>query len=52
MFVLAQLSSGGASYGLPVGGHAARILADFLLNRVDWLLLSKQVAFADSSTTT
>lgn len=44
MLLLGQLSSG-ASYGLPVGGHAARILADFLLNRVDRLLLAQKIVF-------
>lgn len=37
--------SGGTSYGLPVGGNAARICADLLLNRVDRLLLSQRVKF-------
>ncbi|MBZ5621446.1 MAG: RNA-directed DNA polymerase [Acidobacteriia bacterium] len=33
------------SYGLPVGGPAARLLSELLLNRVDHLLLSKRFAF-------
>ncbi|MDQ3564503.1 MAG: RNA-directed DNA polymerase [Pseudomonadota bacterium] len=44
MEILERLSSG-TSYGLPVGGHAARILADLLLNRVDRLLLAQQIRF-------
>lgn len=35
----------GPSYGLPVGGPAARILSETLLNRVDKLLLSEQIKF-------
>lgn len=37
--------SGETSYGLPVGGNAARILAELLLNRVDRLLLSYRIEF-------
>jgi hypothetical protein len=37
--------SEGPSYGLPVGGPAARILSETLLNRVDRLLLSEQIKF-------
>lgn len=33
------------SYGLPVGGPAARLLSELLLNRVDKLLLSKRITF-------
>jgi hypothetical protein len=35
------LFSGGTSYGLPVGGPAARILAEAVLNNVDHLLASE-----------
>ena len=35
----------GVSFGLPVGGPAARILCELALNRVDRLLLSESVAF-------
>jgi hypothetical protein len=37
--------SGGTSYGLPVGGNAARLLAEILLNRTDRLLRSARIAF-------
>lgn len=37
---LLSLFSGGTSYGLPVGGPAARILAEAVLNNVDHLLLA------------
>ena len=37
--ILTQLS-GGKSYGLPVGGPAARILAELLLDRVDHLIFA------------
>ena len=37
--------SRGASYGLPVGGPAARLLSELLLNRVDKLLLSRDCPF-------
>lgn len=33
------------SYGLPVGGNAARLLAELLLNRADRLLLAQGVRF-------
>jgi Mor family transcriptional regulator len=42
---LLQRLSGGTSYGLPVGGHAARLLAEVLLNRTDRLLRSAHVDF-------
>jgi predicted RNA-binding protein YlxR (DUF448 family) len=42
--ILADLSRG-ASYGLPVGGPAARLLSELLLNRVDRLLLSRGCPF-------
>lgn len=38
MAILGKLSNG-TSYGIPVGGPAARILSELLLNRVDRLLL-------------
>ncbi|MET7969016.1 RNA-directed DNA polymerase [Micromonospora sp. NPDC005305] len=37
--------SGGVSYGLPVGGQAARIFSELLLNRVDRLLVSRGIKF-------
>lgn len=40
MTILGKLSNG-TSYGLPVGGPAARILAELLLNRVDHLIISE-----------
>ncbi|WIM97634.1 RNA-directed DNA polymerase [Actinoplanes oblitus] len=36
--------SGGTSYGLPVGGNAARLLSELVLNRVDRLLLAESEA--------
>ena len=45
MAILKGLSQG-MSYGLPVGGNAARLLAELLLNRTDHLLLSRGVNFA------
>jgi len=44
MAVLKALS-GGTSYGLPVGGNAARFLAELLLNRTDKLLVASGVDF-------
>lgn len=44
MHLLKTLSSG-TSYGLPVGGHASRLLADLLLNRTDKLLLTTPISF-------
>jgi hypothetical protein len=38
LFILAKLTPGEVSFGLPVGGHAARVLAEILLNRTDRLL--------------
>jgi hypothetical protein len=38
--ILTRLS-GGTSYGLPVGGNAARLLSELVLNRVDKLLLAE-----------
>lgn len=43
-YILNGLSKG-VSYGLPVGGPAARLLSELLLNRVDRLLLSQKVQF-------
>jgi hypothetical protein len=40
MAILTRLS-GGTSYGLPVGGPAARILSELVLNRVDHLIVSQ-----------
>jgi hypothetical protein len=37
--------SGTASYGLPVGGPAARLLSELLLNRTDRLLVADGIAF-------
>jgi hypothetical protein len=45
MRILSQLSTGGKSYGLPVGGNASRMLAEILLNRSDRLLISKGIRF-------
>ncbi len=42
--ILSELSRG-ASYGLPVGGPAARLLSELLLNRVDRLLITRNIAF-------
>jgi hypothetical protein len=44
MALLKQMSKG-VSYGLPVGGPAARLLSELLLNRVDRLLLTHGVTF-------
>ncbi len=35
----------GPSYGLPVGGPAARLLSELLLNRVDRLLITEKIKF-------
>lgn len=43
--LLSKLSVGGVSYGLPIGGNAARLLAELLLNRTDRLLTSRNIAF-------
>jgi hypothetical protein len=37
--------SGPASYGLPIGGNAARLLAEIVLNAADRLLMAKRVDF-------
>jgi hypothetical protein len=44
MAILEKLS-GGASHGLPIGGNAARLLAELLLDRTDRLLVSRNVHF-------
>lgn len=44
MKLLAQFSDG-VSYGLPVGGPAARLLSELLLNRVDRLLITNGIDF-------
>ena len=43
--ILSNLSIGGVSYGLPIGGSAARLLAEIVLNRTDRLLTTKRVPF-------
>lgn len=45
MNILKRLDAGGVSYGLPIGGNAARMLAEALLDRTDRLLLSRGVDF-------
>jgi hypothetical protein len=45
MALLKTLSRAGESYGLPVGGPAARLLAEVLLNSVDRLLVTEDVRF-------
>lgn len=42
--VLTKISKG-VSYGLPVGGPAARLLSELLLNRTDRLMLSEGIDF-------
>ena len=37
--------AGGVSYGLPIGGHAARMLAELLLNRTDRLMSASGIQF-------
>ncbi len=44
MVLLLKLSED-TSYGLPIGGNAARLLAELLLNRVDRLLLAASIKF-------
>ena len=34
------------SYGLPIGGPAARILSELVLNQIDWLLNNQGIKFA------
>ena len=43
--ILSKLSIGGVSYGLPVGGSAARLLCEIVLNRTDRLLKTKGIKF-------
>lgn len=45
MEILKKLSIGGVSYGLPIGGNAARLLAELVLNRTDRLLATEDVPF-------
>lgn len=45
MLLLKKITKHNVSYGLPVGGPAARILAELLLNRVDHLLRLKGIEF-------
>ncbi|MEH6491782.1 RNA-directed DNA polymerase [Halopseudomonas sp.] len=44
MYILMAISDN-VSYGLPVGGPAARILSELLLNRVDRLLMNESIPF-------
>lgn len=44
MKILTEIS-GNASYGLPIGGNASRILAEALLNSFDQLLALKKIEF-------
>lgn len=44
MKILTAISDG-ASYGLPVGGQASRILSEILLNRIDRLLTLEQITY-------
>jgi len=37
--------SKGVSYGLPIGGPAARLLSELLLNRIDRLLVTQNITF-------
>ena len=43
--LLNKLSISGVSYGLPIGGNAARLLAELILNRTDRLLKTKGIKF-------
>jgi hypothetical protein len=45
LLILAKLVPGEVSFGLPIGGHAARILAEILLNRTDRLLRTDGIEF-------
>lgn len=45
IMTILQSISDNVSYGLPVGGAAARILSEILLNRVDRLLVSESITF-------
>ena len=43
--ILGKLSIGGVSYGLPIGGSAARLLSEVVLNRTDRLLHTEGIRF-------
>ena len=45
IMTILQSISDNVSYGLPVGGAAARILSELLLNRIDRLLVSESITF-------
>lgn len=45
LYILKNLSGRGTSYGLPVGGPAARILSELLLNSTDKLLVAERITF-------
>lgn len=45
IMALVKEIAAGPSYGLPVGGPAARLLSELLLNRVDRLLVGRQIKF-------
>lgn len=45
IMALLSIFSGGTSYGLPIGGPAARLLSEILLNRTDRLLILEEVPF-------
>src|SRR6266404_4627865 len=45
MLLLKKITKHNVSYGLPVGGPAARLLSELLLNRVDHLLQVRGVTF-------
>ncbi|MBV6824499.1 RNA-directed DNA polymerase [Pseudomonas sp. PD9R] len=45
IMTILQSISDNVSYGLPVGGPAARILSELLLNRIDRLLISESITF-------
>jgi hypothetical protein len=42
---LLSILAGGVSYGLPIGGPAARLLSELVLNRVDRLLGAEKIEF-------
>lgn len=44
MIIVSHIAAG-PSYGLPVGGAAARLLSELLLNRVDRLLIGQTIRF-------
>ncbi len=45
IMTILQDISGNVSYGLPIGGNAARILAEILLNSIDQMMVSKSYRF-------